>query len=472
MSDAPLFGPDQAIGDYLIVRFVARGGQGEVYQAFDRKKRRIVALKIFAGDENFKRGNPGLSVHDWPMRMAFSNEFAFLSKLSKGNPQIVKVYGKGKNYKDLDRGGIIRPYFAMELLHPFNPKEDFGDETRVKKFILSVCSVVKALHRQKFCHQDLKLSNIMQRENGELVLIDLGVCEKIDSDALDCLQSGKVASAKGTIGIGNPYEPPSVTKDIAAIGSLIKRCFNDVIPLFWMRIMAKCWDPDVRCRFQTVEELEEAVGQLRDERTRTYNILWKENIRNQYRQQSESAKYPMIPCKLAAILHKGEKPREIEKKAWVWRIDLSDDPNLRCKHIYVPETLKLERGVVLVVTGPGILDLNLSGPEGSAVVATQEIVLHNRSRAFPPSNSCVYVLTGRAYLNFTNLKRDDYDRLMGNGRRVLKSITEATALRLGGPETWANIRDAHIKEIYKTSMPEDWKHILEEYFSAKRFSLP
>ena len=163
MCKAPA-GPTAAgavIGDFAIVRELARGGMGIVYLARQISLDRLVALKIlqdsYAADAQF--------VDD------FIREARAAARIS--HPNIVQAYAVG------EENGIY--YFAMELLDGETMKSVLKKEQRIqpRRAAEIICSIADALDyawtEQKIVHQDIKPDNIMLTPKGLAKLADLGL---------------------------------------------------------------------------------------------------------------------------------------------------------------------------------------------------------------------------------------------------------------------------------------------------------
>ncbi|MCP2730081.1 serine/threonine protein kinase [Limnofasciculus baicalensis] len=78
--------------------------------------------------------------------------------------------------------------------------------------------ILGRLHEQKFYHRDIKPSNIMRRENGQLILIDLGAVRAVTQAVLN----GADVTRIGTDGYGAPEQLRqgiiSATSDFYALG--------------------------------------------------------------------------------------------------------------------------------------------------------------------------------------------------------------------------------------------------------------
>ena len=147
--------PD-AIGPYTIVREIGRGGMGVVYEGWDERLSRAVAIKTI------------LRTSDTGMRERFAREARAAAAVS--HPNICQLFDIGEHEGE--------PFLCMELLDgqsladrllqgPVPVAEAVTTE-------LAVLSALAALHRRGIVHRDLKPSNIFLTANG-VKLLDFGL---------------------------------------------------------------------------------------------------------------------------------------------------------------------------------------------------------------------------------------------------------------------------------------------------------
>ena len=157
--------PD-AIGPYRIVREIGRGGMGIVYEGWDDRLARPVAIKTI------------LRTSDLPMRERFIREARTAAAVS--HPNICQLFDIGEF-----RG---EPFLCMELLDG----ESLADRVtrgpipvqEAATIELSVLSALAALHRRGIVHRDLKPSNIFLCAGG-VKLLDFGLARTAGAGSLD-----------------------------------------------------------------------------------------------------------------------------------------------------------------------------------------------------------------------------------------------------------------------------------------------
>ena len=151
------------LGRYSVEREIARGGMGMVLKARDRYLDRDVAIKVLL--RKLRRNSS--------LRDRFVAEARVTSQLQ--HPGVVPVY-------DVGFCGDGRPYFAMKLvtgkvfskaikLAPQNPLERY----RCLKIFEKVCETIAYAHSQGVVHLDIKPSNVMVGQFGEVHVMDWGL---------------------------------------------------------------------------------------------------------------------------------------------------------------------------------------------------------------------------------------------------------------------------------------------------------
>ncbi len=163
----------RTFGTYRIEEFVARGGMGAVYRAWDTYIERTVALKVLAGP---------LAADD-QLRKLFLRESQRTGNLE--HPGIIPVWGAG------EADGLL--YLAM----PFISGGDLGKllmregPLRVERALAILAQVADALdtaHDAGLVHRDVKPQNILIRGRGRdgverVYLADFGIARKLDASS-------------------------------------------------------------------------------------------------------------------------------------------------------------------------------------------------------------------------------------------------------------------------------------------------
>ena len=211
-------------GRYEIVRLIARGGMGSVFEARQVALGRTVAIKFL---------NPPIS-HLESEREAFEKRFnleaAALARLS--DPNIVSVYDYGQT--EDGRSFLVMEYVDGPPLTTVLKEEAPLEPLRAVRLMVQVCSALRNAHLRDVIHRDLKPSNLLiaRAPDGEeqVKVVDFGLV-KLSREDQSITMDGHV--------MGSPhYMAPEQIRgvetderaDIYAIGALLFRCVTSRPP--------------------------------------------------------------------------------------------------------------------------------------------------------------------------------------------------------------------------------------------------
>lgn len=165
-------------GKYQIANLLGHGGFGNTYQAYDMEYNKMVAIKelypvSFVSRDCHSRkvtAHVGREAVFESYKEKFRNEAQIMYEL-RNHPEILNVY----DY--FAYGGT--EYYVMELLEGENLKEYLKHNGQMtwKQFspvLKSILIAVKVLHRKGYIHRDIKPDNIFLTKGGKIYLIDYG----------------------------------------------------------------------------------------------------------------------------------------------------------------------------------------------------------------------------------------------------------------------------------------------------------
>ncbi|MFK7985479.1 MAG: protein kinase [Sandaracinaceae bacterium] len=174
-------------GRYRIVRKIAEGGMGEVYEAQHNLSKKAVALKILF---------PHIG-KDEAARQRFLREVSAPAQI--GHDQIVEVYDAGFDTED----GAL--FVAMEFLQgePFRDRLAKGGHSmqQILDWFEECLDPLAAAHESGIVHRDLKPENIFvqtKRDGTEVIkVLDFGIARDLDSSENNVTHTG--------IAMGTPH---------------------------------------------------------------------------------------------------------------------------------------------------------------------------------------------------------------------------------------------------------------------------
>lgn len=152
-------------GRYEIVRQIAKGGMGVVYEGIDQQTGARCAVKVLKG-----RGGP----HS-PQVKRFEREARLGERLGQ-HPGIVFIYDSG----GLDTGDL---FCVMEYVEgqPFDKKVAAGiAREEGVRLMVEVSRAVAYAHERDVIHRDLKPQNVLITPEGHARLTDFGVAKALD----------------------------------------------------------------------------------------------------------------------------------------------------------------------------------------------------------------------------------------------------------------------------------------------------
>lgn len=195
-EEDPLVGT--RVGRYHILRSIAAGGMGAVYEAEQEQPVRRVAIKIL-----------GSWCRAASARRRFELEGQTLARLN--HPNIAKIYEAGRHER--------RPYFAMEYVDGAETLTDYAVRARLStaqrlSLFLTVCRAVQYGHDRQIIHRDLKPGNILVNGEGVVKIIDFGVARATDSDVAATTVRTNLGELVGTLQYMSPEQCAADTLDL------------------------------------------------------------------------------------------------------------------------------------------------------------------------------------------------------------------------------------------------------------------
>ncbi|UMB70431.1 serine/threonine-protein kinase PknD [Mycobacterium paraterrae] len=201
-------------GPYRLTRLLGRGGMGEVYEAEDTRKGRIVALKLIS---------PQFS--DDPLfRARMQREAGAAGRLTEPHVVPIHDYGEINDQLYLDMRLIDGSSLAAVLKRtgPMSPP-------RAVAIVRQVASALDAAHANGILHRDVKPENILLTGDDFVYLVDFGIARAATDPGLT--QAGM---AMGTYNYMAPerFSGNEVTyqSDIYSLACVLGECLTGTPP--------------------------------------------------------------------------------------------------------------------------------------------------------------------------------------------------------------------------------------------------
>ncbi|WP_123023151.1 serine/threonine-protein kinase [Mycolicibacterium stellerae] len=201
-------------GRYRLRRLLGKGGMGEVYEAEDTEKDRIVALKLLP---------EGVS-HDPVFRKRLRREAHSAGRLLE--PHVVPIH----DYGEID--GVM--YVDMRMIDGTDLRKvlkNYGPMTPARSVavVRQIASALDAAHESGIMHRDVKPENILLTRDDFAYLVDFGIANAATDEKLT-----ELGTAVGTYAYMAPerFTNDEVTyrADIYALSCVLHECLTGSQP--------------------------------------------------------------------------------------------------------------------------------------------------------------------------------------------------------------------------------------------------
>src|SRR3954471_14218544 len=201
----------RAIGPYTLEKRLGAGGMGEVFQAYDRRLDRWVAIKLIRPE----------AAGSATARERFRREARAAARLS--HPSIVQIH----DIVESDESDAI----IMELV------EGEPLSRRIARGPLPVAEAVRlgreiaeglaAAHAKGLIHRDLKPENVMITPDGRAKILDFGLAKRLEGEEASLTADQRVV---GTFRAMSPEQaqglPLDTRSDLFSFGLLLYQCLS------------------------------------------------------------------------------------------------------------------------------------------------------------------------------------------------------------------------------------------------------
>ncbi len=187
-------------GRYRIGQLVGRGGMAEVYEGYDTRLGRTVAIKLLKSD----------LANDANFEAKFRQEAQASARMA--HPSIVRIYDAGEEESTDANGNQVKtPFIIMELVKG-RLLRDIVHEGKVEvaravKFVSGILSALEVSHRSGVVHRDIKPANVMVGDNDSVKVMDFGIARAVSDN------SATQAATAGIVGTAQYFSPEQARGD-------------------------------------------------------------------------------------------------------------------------------------------------------------------------------------------------------------------------------------------------------------------
>ena len=275
-------------GRYRIEKYLASGGFGNTYMAFDTRFNSNVAVKEF-----FMRGTNHRAGDRCTVLVSNSaNQEGFNQQLDKFRREAQRIFNMHNDHIvhviDLFDANCTS-YYVMDFIDGESLKELVKrqpmTEVEVRDVAAQLLDALGAVHEAGFYHLDVKPGNIMTDKKGHCTLIDFGASKQMSTMERTSLSTSSVAYTPGFAPVEQETQRTKSVgpwTDFYAVGATLyslltgerppevepydtaadSRMFDypEGVGMEMRKAISKMMNPDIRKRPQNVEEMKALLG--------------------------------------------------------------------------------------------------------------------------------------------------------------------------------------------------------------------
>lgn len=196
---------------YRLTKRIARGGMGEVWEAWDDRLHRDVAVKLLAVDDTVPA----------ELLRRFESEARAAARIT--HPNVVTVHDNGPHGDDA-------LFLVMEKVEGVTLTQHLRTEGplspgRALAVAEDVCSALHAAHQAKVIHYDVTPQNVMLTSGGQVKVVDFGIAGFVQATYSASVTGTAEPGPAGTPAYGAPEQfvegGGDVRSDLYGLGSVL-----------------------------------------------------------------------------------------------------------------------------------------------------------------------------------------------------------------------------------------------------------
>ncbi len=181
---------DKLAGRYRIIRFIARGGMGEVYEAEDEMLGTHIAVKTVAAP-----------ISDNPLAARRLKQEVNLARRIT-HPNVCRIFDLGVHHSGPERPGPGVLFITMELIAGISLAQRLREQgpfspAAAVPIARAMAAAIGAAHRAGVIHRDFKCENVMLAPGGadgmRVVVMDFGLARGMSLSTHDSLEGRGLA---------------------------------------------------------------------------------------------------------------------------------------------------------------------------------------------------------------------------------------------------------------------------------------
>lgn len=237
------------IGDYELLELIGQGGMSMVYKAqrSQSDKQKPVAIKLF----NLANQNPELTAK-------FKAEQNILAELS--HPNVIEFHHAENSIQG-------DSYIVMELIDGGLPIDEYVstkqlNNKQIVTLLLQAAEALQYAHQHLIIHRDVKPSNIMVNQNGQLKVLDFGIAKLIIPDIeVNAEEQAQHTLMALTPSFASPEQINAtgidVTTDVFSLAAVTVYLLTQQQPFPANRMLKSCAEDEAYIRKQLKEHIQD-----------------------------------------------------------------------------------------------------------------------------------------------------------------------------------------------------------------------